>query len=98
LIFDPALSQSQSLLKKVGKALAINRHVTSGSLEVIAMLTSSGCGIGILPGRIAALYPNLVAVKESPSVLDRLALIYRADRSFTASAGVIIDSILKTKF
>ena len=97
LIFDPALSQSQSLLKKIGKVLEINRQVTSGSLEVIANLTASGCGIGILPGRIAALHPNLVPVAGSPWILDRLALIYRADRRLTASSKVIAESIVTLK-
>ncbi len=99
LIFDPALSQSQVLLKKIEKTLKIKRHLTSGSLEVVANLASSGCGIAVLPARVAALYPNLVAVnKDLPSVLDRLALVYRADRSFTASARVIVDSIVKAGF
>jgi len=99
LIFDPALAQSQALLKKIEKSLKIKRHLTSGSLEVVAKLVSSGCGIGVLPARVAALYPNLVpAGKDMPWVQDRLALIYRADRSFTASARVIVDSILNAKF
>lgn len=99
LIFDPALSQSQTLLKKIEKSLEIKRHLTSASLEVVAKLASSGCGVAVLPQRVAALYPKLVPVnKDSPWVLDKLALIYRADRSFTASARVIVDSIVKTTF
>lgn len=99
LIFDPALSQSQSLLKKIEKTLKIKRHLTSASLEVVANLAANGCGIGVLPARVAALYPNLVPVhKDLPWVLDRLALVYRADRSFTASARVIVDSISRAKF
>lgn len=99
LIFDPALAQSQTLLKKIEKSLKIKRHLTSASLEVVAKLASSGCGIGVLPARVAALHPNLVpAGKDMPWVQDRLALIYRADRSFTASARVIVDSILNAEF
>lgn len=98
LIFDPALNQSQVLLKKINKSLKIKRHLTSGSIEIIAALTASGCGVGVVPQRIADLYPNLIlASKNFPSVTDRLALIYRADRSLTASSRTIIKTILSTK-
>jgi DNA-binding transcriptional LysR family regulator len=99
LIFDPALSQSQSLFSKIGKSLDIKRHLTSGNLELIARLTSQGCGIGVIPERIAVQYSNLVPVSKSlPSALDRLALVYRGDRSLTQSSRVIVDSILRAKF
>lgn len=99
LIFDPVLSQSQTLLKKLEKSLKIKRHLTSGSLEVIALLAAEGSGIAILPERIAQLYPTLRPVsKASPIVQDKLALIYRADRTFNAAAKVITSSIMAAKF
>lgn len=98
LIFDPALSQSQVLIKKISHALKIKRHLTSSSLETIAILTAQGCGIGLIPQKIASLHRNLTLVnKNLPFALDRLALVYRADRTFTASSRVIVDAILRSK-
>ena len=99
LIFDPSLSQSQSLLKKIEKSLKIKRHLTSGSLELIATLAAAGAGIAILPERIAKLQPKLRPVdKDFPFVLDKLALVYRADRTINSAAKVITQSIVNTKF
>ncbi len=98
LIYDPALAQSQQILKKIEKAFKIKRHLTSSSLEISARLAAEGCGIAILPARIAALYPELQPINKSAYfVIDKLALVYRADRSFTASSRVIVDAIAKAQ-
>lgn len=98
LICDPDLLQSQSLLKSLKKkGLTFQRTVTSSSLEVIVMLTASGMGVGIIPGRVAARdhSAKLVALKGSPKFLDNICLVYRADSQKSAASKVIIAAIHK---
>lgn len=97
IICDPALSQSQSILKKLEKAkIDYKRILTSSSLETIASLTAQNIGIGILPSRVAKLNPayNLVPYSnQAPFFNDKICLIYRADAQKTKAARAIIDSI-----
>lgn len=80
ILCEPHLTQTPDLLKKVKKAgITTERTMTINSLEVIANLTASGCGIGILPSRVAkAMYPDkLKRIENTPIYSDEICLVYR---------------------
>lgn len=81
LIFDPQLTQSLFILKKLFKSkLAFDGHIHSSNLEVIAKLASDGLGYGLLPTRVAKNYQNLKPLKNAPKFNDKICLIYRKER------------------
>lgn len=97
LLYNPALIQSQSLLKKLKKK-TFSRTLTSESLEVLSILARSGAGIAILPERVVrALAPELKRVDNSPTYEDQVAFIYRSDLRKTASAKIVIDCFKSLK-
>lgn len=80
IICEPELTQTQNLLKKCKQAnIQSERVMTMNSLEMIANLTANGCGIGILPARVAeALYPDkLRRISDAPVYNDEICLVYR---------------------
>lgn len=82
LICDPDLAQSQSLMKQLAKkGMRVGRTLTSGNLEVIADLTRNGCGIGILPTRVAQYFDSkrLQLVPKASSYHDEICLLYRVE-------------------
>ena len=97
IICDPALNQTQSILKKLEKSgLNYKKLLTSSSLELIASLTSEGVGVGILPTRVAQRDSSQALIpysSQSPYYSDKICLIYRADSQKTKAARTIIDSI-----
>lgn len=98
LICDLDLSQSQALLKNLkGIAFEFTRTVTSGSLEVIADLTASGTGIGILPTRVAgrARQP-LVRVKGAPVFRDEICIVRRVETKKVASVEYLCKEIARS--
>jgi DNA-binding transcriptional LysR family regulator len=98
LIFDPALRQAQTLVRKIGSRKSFERHLHSSSLEVIASLAEAGCGVAILPERLARRYSRLSPFDgRMPSVRDRLCLIYRSDRHLTSAAKTIARTIMGMK-
>lgn len=93
---DPALIQSQTLLKKCKKVgIHSKRIIHSNSLEVIAHLTANGNGIGILPARVAkTLFPKkLKKMPNAPTFADRICLIYRPENNTVAAIQAIIATI-----
>lgn len=92
IIYDPALGQSQSLLKKIGKKKPFTRSITSENLEVITRMAQSGLGVGIIPSRVVQnLAPSLVKISEFPSYSDQITFVYRKDLFKTTSSKYIID-------
>jgi len=93
LIYDPALTQVQSLLGSLKKKkITFERHLTSSNLEFVEHLTSLGVGVGVLPSRVCkspmeAFEPSLKPFK------DKLCLVYRADLPKTKSFEVVIEEI-----
>lgn len=96
ILCEPDLTQTQSLLKKC-KKLGIHpeRIMTMNSLEVIASLTASGCGIGILPTRVAqAMYPDkLKRVPKAPIYSDEVCLVYRHENRNVQAIQAIANTI-----
>ncbi len=80
LIYDPALAQSQWILKSLRRAgHEFRTHTHSGSLEVIRAIAEEGMGAAILPARVAALSrkPLRPLLKSGPRYRDRLCIVTR---------------------
>ena len=78
----------------VGKGF--QRVIRSGNLEVIAEMTRSGVGVGLLPQRVAlknASYDLKPLDKSLPIFKDKICLVYRADTQKTMASKIIIDAI-----
>ncbi len=95
LICDPALVQSQLLIRKMA-ARPFRRQIATSSLEVAADLVASGVGIGILPSRVALRFA-LKPCDDTDWVLDKLCLCYRKERQKSVAARKMIEAILKTR-
>jgi DNA-binding transcriptional LysR family regulator len=100
LIFDPSLSQCQAILSKTNpKLLSFSRRLESSSLEIIASLAETGCGVALLPERVAHRFSKLKIFRVGlPRHEDKICLVFRSDRKTSASARLIIDKIFGTKF
>ena len=82
LIYDPELSQAQWLLAKIEKKMRFKRFIKSSNLEVIAEIVAQGCGVGILPARVARARGNgelRLQSNDFPRFIDHLCGVYRAD-------------------
>ncbi|MAF77813.1 MAG: LysR family transcriptional regulator [Halobacteriovoraceae bacterium] len=91
LIYDGNLFQSKAVIKKL--KIAFKKEITSENLEVIAKMTSLGIGVGLLPQRVAAAHKNLSMIKDSPTHMDRICLIYRHEKQKSFSSKTIIQTI-----
>ncbi len=90
LIYDPKLSQSTHIIGKLPPNLREN-YIHSENLEVVAQLASKGLGVGLLPGKVAANFPKLKAIKDAPYFVDRLCLVYRNEKH----QNIVSKSIIK---
>lgn len=97
ILCDPNLIQTQSILKNLKKLTPnYSRLIPSDNLEVIADLTQSGCGIGILPGSVANLR-NLTPIPKMPTYADEICMLYRGENRNVKAIQVIANAI-KTAF
>lgn len=93
IICDTQLAQVQSILKAMKQSgLQYNRLITTNNLEVIAELTQHGCGIGILPGKIAKSY-QLEELANTPDFEDEICLLYRGESRHVRVIQVIVEAI-----
>lgn len=93
LICDPDLTQTQTILKQLKKQkMNFSRLIATNNLEVIADLTQSGCGIGILPATVAA-SRNLMEVPNAPFYEDELCVLYRGENRDVKAIQVITHAI-----
>jgi DNA-binding transcriptional LysR family regulator len=99
LIYDPELMQSQHIIGLMAKEkLIFDRTITSGSLEIIRSLISSGAGVGILPSRVARLAEpkSLTPFREKNfKFFDKISLIYRSDLQKSAGSRLLITAMAK---
>jgi DNA-binding transcriptional LysR family regulator len=93
LIVDPALKQSQTLLKNIRKVFSYNREIHSSSLEVIRHLCAHKTGVAILPTRVAELSPEIKKIPSAPVFKDELYLIYRMERKSQSSFKKLVETI-----
>lgn len=97
LIYNPALLQSQDLLKKL-KGRHFTRTIESENLEVICALTKSGAGVGLLPTRLVeALAPTMTRLNDLPRYKDEIYFAYRADKPRTAAMKYLINQLKSLK-
>lgn len=93
LVCDPNLLQTQAILKNLKKAhINYGRLITSSSLEVVADLAESGCGVAILPKGVA-LSRKLKHVPDSPYYDDEICLVYRGENRDVKAIQVIAEAI-----
>lgn len=93
LLCDPELFQTQALLKAMRKLnMHYDRIVPSSSFEVIAELTQKGCGVGILPSKIARKY-NLKTPPKAPTYNDEICMLYRGENREVRGIQVITEAI-----
>lgn len=99
LIIHPELLQSQDILKKMKKrGVAFRRVITTNNLEIIASLTLSGAGCGILPSRVVSIFDHdqkLKAIPNSPVFHDQLYLALRMENREIEAIKVINKKILE---
>ncbi|MCE9507128.1 MAG: LysR family transcriptional regulator [Alphaproteobacteria bacterium] len=95
LICDPDLAQSELLIKQLKKSgINFDRILTSGNLEVIADLTAHGCGLGLLPGRVASrAVKKLTRVPKTPVFYDDHCLIFRVENKDVKSIQALSAAI-----
>lgn len=100
LIADTDLIQSQTILKQLNKSkMKFGRNITSSNLEVITWLVANGCGVGVLPGRVATRVKSLElkpVSKDSPKFYDKICLVYRADAQ-KSKANRTLAKIIETE-
>jgi len=97
LICDTALTQTQNLLRQLKKnKINIGRTLESSNLEVITDLVSHGCGIGVLPTRVAHLarFKKLRKIPNSPTFKDEICLLMRVENKNVKSIQSLKDAIL----
>lgn len=93
VICDTELIQTQTLLKKFQKNTQQPfRLLASSNLEVIASLTETGSGIGILPGSVASL-KKLKKMENMPSFQDEICLVYRYENKNIKAMQILMESI-----
>lgn len=99
LVCDLNLIQVQKLMRDLQKKKqGFKRVIQSSNLEVIASLTASGVGVGIIPQRIAEKLNGhkLNPMKgQMPSFKDEICLVYRQDYQKTKGGEIIINAIKK---
>lgn len=100
LICDFNLIQVQKLLSDLQKRKHyFKRIIQSSNLEVIASLTASGVGVGILPSRVAARIDaqTIKPLNDNlPVFKDKICLVYRSDAQKTKGSQLIINAIKKS--
>jgi len=99
LICDTALAQTQHLLKQLKKnKINIGRTIESNNLEVITDLVSNGCGIGILPSRVALLSKGkkLKKILNSPVYNDEICLLIRVENKNVKSIQALKEAIFSS--
>jgi len=96
LIYDPDLIQAQQLILKVKKNQNnFKREIHSSNLEVIKELVASGCGVGILPGRVVSsgVSRPMKLLKDYPSFKDELHIVYRVENKDRASTKALVHEL-----
>lgn len=93
IICDPELTQTQIILKQLRKqGMNYSRILPTSSLEVIGDLTARGCGLGVLPSKVAQ-RKNLQRVPKAPVCSDEICLLYHGENRNIKGIQVIADAI-----
>lgn len=96
IICDPELLQTQWLLNRLQKkGLTYTRMLSCNNLEVIAELTLTGCGVGILPGTVAMHQKKLQRAPHTMTYADEICLVYRPENKQIVAIQEIVLAIKK---
>lgn len=98
LIWDKGLHQGEQILKQLSAKNSFNHFIHSPNLEVVAKLTALGQGYGILPTRVAALFPKLKKMQNSPIFKDEICLIYRPEKAKCLVFKKIVQLIANSRY
>lgn len=95
IICDTQLHQCQKLLKSLQRKTKVRQIINTPDLEVITSLTSSGCGIGILPSEVALREKRyqLKKINGFKGVKDLICLIYRVENKNNTILKYIVREI-----
>ena len=98
IIYDPQLTQAQFLLKEFEKMQRIQRVCSVNNLDMVAALTASGAGIGILPACFVNLeYENkLKRLVNAPQFYGEMYLIYRGENRKLLARETVLSAIKKS--
>jgi len=94
LIYDPALMQTDWLLKAVGHSNKYKQYITSSSHELITNMTLEGAGVGIIPGRVARVLGESQLqwlCEDQPGFKDDICLVYRREITHSLGAEKLIE-------
>ena len=100
LICDPDLLQTQTLLKQLkANEISFSRTLASSNLEVITQLTAAGCGIGVLPDRVAmtASKRGLRRVARGPAFHDEVCVLYRTENRNVRAILTLAEAVAAGK-
>lgn len=96
LILNPQMIQATSILSRWKEAPQENIEVSS--LELVANLTESGAGFGIIPSQVVkALKMSLKKIPKTPSFTDKLALVCYPEM-IKSTEGKLIFEQLKASY
>lgn len=95
LICDQELTQSQTIMRKLDAGpVKISRFLYSNNLEVVCELCASGCGVAILPTRVAERAKSpLVKVTGAPVYKDQIAVVIRVENKPVAALRHLTNAI-----
>lgn len=100
VLYDPDLLQAQAILRQLQRrGVRFQRSVTASSLELLARLSAQGVGTAILPTHLARRQQPALRhpVKDVPTVLDSVCLVYRADAQRTRAARALVQALRAAK-
>ncbi len=101
IVCEPDMLQTQDILRRLKKRkMDFDRTITSTNLDVVCSFVAEGVGIGVLPGRVAALARGQIEpVLSSPIFKDEIFLAYhmelRALKTFQELAHATQQYFLK---
>ncbi len=95
LIYEPDLLQSQEILAALKRSKSkYRRLLPTSSLEVVAKLAAAGAGVGILPGRVAALEGKaLRRLPKAPVVRDEIYWLYRVENRSVRAVQALTERV-----
>lgn len=95
LIFNPQMLQAHSILSRW--KLAPKETIEVPNLELIAHLTDSGAGIGILPSQVVkAQNLDLKQISNTPTFKDHLSLVCYPEMIKTNEGKLIFECLKKS--
>lgn len=96
ILCDPERIQTQIILKKLKRAkINYSRIIASNSLEILAKLTATGCGIGILPALVvkSTCDKQVAPIISAPIFRDEICLVYRYENKDISTIQTVVRAI-----